>query len=118
MLDGDQQIGIRKSAADVDGAPLNPDDTIAYTVVIWNEVAISQTNVVITDYVPDFTTYVVGSVTTTKGTLSGPDPLLVDVGTLDVGERVTVTFQVTVDRSAAAQTIANRAWVGSDQQVP
>jgi uncharacterized repeat protein (TIGR01451 family) len=118
VLDGDQQIGIHKSAADVDGAPLNPDDTIAYTVVIWNEVAISQTNVVITDYVPDFTTYVVGSVTTTKGTPSGPDPLLVDVGTLDVGERVTVTFQVTVDGSATGQTITNQARVGSDQQVP
>jgi uncharacterized repeat protein (TIGR01451 family) len=118
VLDGDQQIGIRKLAADVDGAPLNPNDTISYTVVIWNEVAISQTNVVITDYVPDFTTYVAGSVTTTKGTPSGPDPLLVDVGTLDVSERVTVTFQVTVDGSATGQTITNRAWVGSDQQVP
>ena len=118
VLDGDQQIGIRKSAVDVDGAPLNPNDTISYTVVIWNEVAISQTNVVITDYVPDFATYVVGSVMATKGTPSGPDPLLVDVGTLDVGERVTVTFQVTVRGDATSQTIANRAWVGSDQQVP
>jgi uncharacterized repeat protein (TIGR01451 family) len=118
VLDGDQQIGIRKSAVDINGAPLNPNDTISYTVVIWNEVTIPQTNVVITDHVPDFTTYVAGSLTWTKGTLSGPDPLLVNVGTLDVGERITVTFQVRVDGAATAQTIANRAWVGSDQQIP
>jgi uncharacterized repeat protein (TIGR01451 family) len=103
---------------DINGAPLNPNDTISYTVVIWNEVTIPQTNVVITDHVPDFTTYVAGSLTWTKGTLSGPDPLLVNVGTLDVGERITVTFQVRVDGAATAQTIANRAWVGSDQQIP
>jgi uncharacterized repeat protein (TIGR01451 family) len=118
VLDDDQQIGIRKSAVDVNGAPLNPNDTISYTVIIWNEETIPQTNVVITDYVPAFTTYVAGSLTWTKGTLSGSDPLLVNVGTLDVGERITVTFQVTVDAVAIGQTIANQAWVGSDQQIP
>ncbi|MEE9616738.1 MAG: hypothetical protein V3T90_07010, partial [Anaerolineae bacterium] len=93
-------------------------DTIEYTVVIWNEVSISQTNVVITDCIPDFTAYVAGSVTTTKGTLFIPDPLLVDVGDLDVGEHVTVTFQVTVSQDATGKTIANQAFVGSDLQQP
>jgi len=118
VLEGDQQIGINKSARDVDGTPLNPSDTIEYTVVIWNEVSVTQTNVVVTDYIPDYTTYVDGSAAATKGTPSGPDPLLVDVGTLDVGERVTVTFQVTVNAGAIGQTITNQAWVSSDLQVP
>ena len=118
VRDGEQQIGINKFAEDLNGASLAPGDTIEYTVVIWNEVSISQTNTVITDYIPGFTTYVAGSVTSTKGTPSGPDPLLVDVGTLEVSERVTVTFQVTVDQDATGETIANQAFVGSDLQQP
>ncbi len=118
VLDGEQQIGINKFAEDLDGEPLVPGDTIEYTIIIWNEVSISQTNTVITDYIPGFTTYVSGTLTTTKGTLSGPDPLLVTVGTLEVGEYVTVTFQVTVDDNAGGEVVANQAFVGSDQQVP
>ncbi|MCP4542817.1 MAG: DUF11 domain-containing protein [Chloroflexi bacterium] len=118
VLDGEQQIGITKAAEDQNGDPLAPGDTIEYTVVIWNEVSISQTNTVITDYIPDFTTYVADSITSTKGLTSGPDPLLVTVGTLDVGEYVTVTFQVTVDTDAGGEKVANQAFAGSDQQVP
>ncbi len=73
---------------------------------------------VITDYIPAFTTYVLDSVTYTKGAPSGPDPLLVAVDTLLISERVTVTFQVTVNRDAAGQTITNQAFVGSDLQKP
>jgi uncharacterized repeat protein (TIGR01451 family) len=118
VLDGEQQIGINKFAEDLDGEPLVPGDTIKYTIIIWNEVSISQTNTVITDYIPDFTTYVAESVTSTQGTTAGPDPLLVDVGILDVGKYVTVTFQVTVDQDAGGEMVANQAFVSSDQQIP
>jgi uncharacterized repeat protein (TIGR01451 family) len=118
VLPGDQQIGIVKSATDANGSPLSVGDVISYTVIIWNEVDEAQDNVVVTDYVPDFTSYVSGSLTTTKGTPSRPDPLQVTMSTLAVGERVTATFQVKVKNGAEGQTITNQAWVASDQQDP
>jgi uncharacterized repeat protein (TIGR01451 family) len=118
VLPGVQQIGIRKQAVDLNGAPLAPGDVIEYTVVIWNEVGEVQTNVSITDYVPDFTAYVQGSLTASRGLPSGPDPLRVSIQYLYESDVVTVTFRVTVDANAAGQTIANQAFVDSDQQDP
>lgn len=118
VIPGSQQIGITKSAVDVDGAPLQAYDLIEYTIVAWNLVSVPQTNVVIADYIPDFTTYVPGSLTATMGTLSGPDPLNVSIAALGVGESVTVTFRVMVDAGVAGQRVANEASATSDQQVP
>ncbi len=90
-------------------------DVIDYTIVVWNKLNEVQTGIVITDYIPLYTTYVTGSLRTTQGSISGPDPLVIDVGPLPAGGYVTVTFQVTIQPNAAG-AIANRAIVGSDQQ--
>ena len=51
--------------------------------------------------------------------LSDPgDPLVVDIGTLNVGRRATLSFQVTVNKKAGGKTITNQAAAASDQQVP
>jgi len=95
---------------------LEPGDTIDYTIVVWNKLNMPQTNIAITDTIPLYTTYVTGSVRSNLGKIFGPDPLIVKVPVLDVGGRVTVTFQVRVNEDAIGQTITNRAEASSDQQ--
>jgi len=113
-----QGLDITKTAEDVNGSPLAPGDEILYTVVVVNLLDTPQTNVVITDSIPMYTTYVADSATTSQGTISGPNPLVVDVGTLEANASVTFTFRVGVNMDAGGQTVANEAKAGSDQQVP
>ena len=108
-------LGLTKFA-DVDDPELKPGDTIDYTIVVWNKLNTLQTNIVITDYVPMYTTYVTGSAQTNLGRLTGPDPLLVRVPILRAGGRITVTFQVAVTQEGQGQVIRNQAQAGSDQQ--
>ncbi len=118
VLPDEQHIGISKQAEDVNGPPLAPGDVIKYTISIWNESGMAQSEVSITDYVPDFTTYVPDSLAASDGLLSGPDPLLVNLYSLYDGDFITMAFQVTVDEDAVGQTIANQAFAESDQQDP
>ncbi len=107
-------LGVYKFVPNDTGA-FKPGETIDYTIIVWNRLDMIQTHVMITDYIPADTTFVPGSIHTTQGVAHDPDPLVVDVGNLEVGGRVTVTFQVTIDAGAQG-AIANRAVVSSDQQ--
>ncbi|MGD9100577.1 MAG: SdrD B-like domain-containing protein, partial [Anaerolineae bacterium] len=89
--------------------------TVDYTVVVWNRGTALQTNVVVTDFVPLYTNYVPNSARTSKGRVYGPDPLAIDIGLLQPGEYVTITFAVQVARGVRGQII-NVAWASSDQQ--
>ncbi|MFP4395893.1 MAG: pre-peptidase C-terminal domain-containing protein, partial [Anaerolineales bacterium] len=110
-------IGIDKWGEDVNGAPTLAGDIIEYTVVVWNKMNLSQTNVVLTDAIPMHTTYITNSARVNLGALSGPDPLVVRAPELDIGGRITLTFQVRMTRDARGQTILNYARVKSDQQI-
>ncbi len=111
-------LEMSKTAEDLNGEPLYPGETILYTVMVTNLLGIDQTNVVVTDAIPAFTTYVPGSAAVSQGSVSGPDPLVADFGTLVAGTMATVTFRVTVDTDAVSQTIENYAQASSDQQGP
>jgi uncharacterized repeat protein (TIGR01451 family) len=111
-----QILTIGKTAADLNGAPLNPGDEIKYTIVVRNQLAITHTGIVISDAIPAYTAYVTGSAATTSGTISGTDPLLVSVDLLAPGGVVTVTFRVAVLTGSLAHVIGNLAQVDSDQQ--
>jgi uncharacterized repeat protein (TIGR01451 family) len=112
----DQQVlDITKTGTEPENG-LQPGDIIDYTIVVWNKMNILQTNIVITDYIPIQINYVTNSAASTKGTITGPDPLVIDVGTLEARKGVTVTFQATVKENTIGQTILNQAWASSDQQ--
>jgi len=82
-------------------------DTLLYTVTIWNEGTLDATGVVFTDYPADhpYTDLVVGTVTTSRGTVAegntaGDTSIVVNVGTLLAGgppyDTVTITFQLRI----------------------
>ena len=88
---------------DLDGSgSLTPGDTLEYQVLVTNTGAGDALNVVLTDTPDANTSLVVGSVTTTQGTVttgntSGDTIVSVDVGTLSGGGgQVTITFVVQV----------------------
>ncbi|MCP4542662.1 MAG: DUF11 domain-containing protein [Chloroflexi bacterium] len=109
---------LTKTARDVNGGGLYVGDVIEYRVMVRNITATQQTNVVITDAIPANTTYVLGSASVTRGSVSGPDPLVADVGTLATGEYAILTFRVTVDAEAVGSTVGNSASADSDQSQP
>ncbi len=80
-----------------------------------------MTGVVFTDAVPALTTYVPGSLGTTKGRVddSRAPQLIVAVGDLAAGESVSISFRVTVaPGTASGSVISNQGSVDSDQTVP
>ncbi len=111
------ELSITKTAADLNGPPLYEGDAIAYTVVVSNPATVAHSGVTISDALPISTTYVAGSAAASRGTVSGPDPLVVDVGALAPGEVVTLTFKVTVDAGAAGRVVENEATARSDRAV-
>ncbi len=87
--------------ADGDGVP-SPGDTLEYTVTITNTGNIDLTGVTFSDTPDANTALVVGSVTTTQGTVTtgntaGDASVGVDVGTVAVGGTATITFRVMID---------------------
>ncbi len=94
-------------ANDADGnGQASPGDTLLYTVTVWNEGTADATGVVFTDAPDPNTTLVIGSVTTTKGSVTlgntpGDTWVQVNIGTLSAGgpasETVTISFQVTIN---------------------
>ncbi len=96
-----------KSAAlvgDVNGDGLyNPGDTIQYTITLTGCGNQDVSGVVFSNSAPLNTTFVVGSVTTTQGTITsgntaGDTSAGVNVGTIPGnGGTVTITFQVTIN---------------------
>ncbi|MBN1874131.1 MAG: DUF11 domain-containing protein [Anaerolineae bacterium] len=113
----DQEIlGLTKLADTGRKLALTPGDLITYTILVWNKMNMVQSNIVITDYIPLYTTYITGSAQTTKGTIVEPDPLVVKLNRLEVHDYVIVTFQVAVNADAQGHQIVNRAFVSSNER--
>jgi uncharacterized repeat protein (TIGR01451 family) len=100
---------------DLNGGQLVPGDEIRWTVTVKN-VGDELTNVVITDVVPKWTTYVAGSIEGSGADDSGSPTLSWSIGALGCGDRVTVSFRSRVDDGVAAGTlISNQASADSSQ---
>ena len=98
---------------------LDPGDTLEYTIVLDNSGVSQASNVVFTDAIPANTTYVAASLTTTQGAIVPGFPLQVNVGTMNAGATVTITFRVTVNALTPDGTvISNQGLVDSDETVP
>lgn len=108
---------ISKSA--VFSNPLQPGDTLTYTVVVSNDGRATATAAVISDSLPANTNFVSGSIRLDPpgaGVAGVAPPLLAGGLTISVGQRVTVTFAVTVSAAAVpGSTITNTAAVSSPQ---
>jgi uncharacterized repeat protein (TIGR01451 family) len=128
---------LTKTVVDDNGGTLDPGNTMTYTIAFSNTGEDTATLVVITDPIPTSTTFVAGSLKVLGVTMSdtagndlaefltGPNRVVFRVGmgasgtaggSLGPGQGTTVTFQVTVDASAAGRAITNTATVSSKAQ--
>jgi uncharacterized repeat protein (TIGR01451 family) len=109
-------LTITKTGRDVNGGRLLPGDQIEWVIVVKNTGLAETTNVVLTDDVPPETTYVRGSIKGRGADDSRVPHLKWRIGTLDVGEKVTVSFRSTVKSGLpGGTTIRNQAVVSADQ---
>jgi uncharacterized repeat protein (TIGR01451 family) len=99
----------------------SPGDTLLYTVVVTNEGEAAAHGVVLTDTPDANTELVVGSVTTSAGTVvsgntAGDTSVEVDIGTLAAGASVTITFEVVIDEDLppGVTEIVNQGLVAAD----
>ncbi len=88
---------------------VNPGDILTYTMVVTNTTTIDALNALFTDTPDANTTLIVGSVTTSQGTVTsgnnaGDTTIGVDFGTLPANGSATVTFQVQVNNPVPAGT--------------
>ncbi|UCE20210.1 MAG: T9SS type A sorting domain-containing protein [Gemmatimonadota bacterium] len=104
----------------------SPGDLILYSVVLYNFGNEPATGVVYTDTVDANTTLVtdgIGSVFTSQGTVtSGNSPgdviVGVSIGTIDPGEMVAITFQVTINDPVSASILVNQGYFTSNELPP
>ena len=113
-------------AVDADGnGGTSAGDTLAYSVVVSNSGNQPATGVVLADALDPRTTLVVGSVTTSAGSVAsgnaaGQKALRVEIGTIAPGASVTVGFRARLDATLPAGTtqIRNQAVVTSTGLAP
>ncbi|MEM7127859.1 MAG: choice-of-anchor E domain-containing protein [Chloroflexota bacterium] len=97
----------------------SPGDTVLYEIFVRNTGGLPATGVQLVDVVSIYTTIKPGQVVTSKGTVVegnqiGDTRVVVNIGTVDPGETVTVTIRVAVESLASCATsIVNQATVTS-----
>ncbi|MBN2027895.1 MAG: DUF11 domain-containing protein [Actinobacteria bacterium] len=105
-----------KAVQDLNGGDVVAGDILLWTITVENIGSIPTTNVVVYDDVPTNTTYVTGSITGQGADDSNPARMRWDVGSIDVGVTVTLTFQSRVNDGLPAGTeIRNQAVLEADQ---
>jgi uncharacterized repeat protein (TIGR01451 family) len=109
-------LTLLKTSQDINGGLLCPGEVLQYNLTLTNNtLSVAQTGVVISDTIPAHTAYVAGSAHASKGSLSGPDPLVFSFGGLAADEVVTASFEVRVDAKADGLILSNTARAGSAQ---
>lgn len=109
-----------KTVSDLNGGTVQPGDVLHYTITLHNTNG-SVSGVVFIDTIPEFTTYVPGSLSSTKGMVDDSEipTLFVNIGSMASDEMVTITFNVTVNGGTQNGTIiSNQGFVNSNQTVP
>jgi uncharacterized repeat protein (TIGR01451 family) len=95
------------------GGDVRPGQSLVYTLVGRNVGDAQATGVVISDTLPTGVDLV--SRTTSQGTFTSDSPLNVDVDTLNIGQAVTVTLQVTVMDEISGTQLNNWASIDSNE---
>ncbi len=102
------------STKTADKAYAAPGDAVTYTINVRNTGDNTAPAIIVTDATPIGATYVVGSASTSRGTIQGTDPLVVNLGDLEGGGQATITFQVNlVDLGQACWIVSNHAVLSS-----
>lgn len=87
-------------------------DTIEYLILVTNAGITAITNTILTDPVPEGTTFVPGSVTVSGNPVAGVQPASgINLGTIGAGATVPVAFQVAVNAIPGTELVSNRAYV-------
>jgi len=97
-----------KTVADDNGDELVAGETLTYTIVLTNTDDEIVRDVVFTDPIPTYTTYIPGSLQVDKAGATVDDtgdPLVVNVGDMAIDEVVTIAFQVRVSVSVSQGTV-------------
>ncbi|MCX8070846.1 MAG: isopeptide-forming domain-containing fimbrial protein [Candidatus Binatia bacterium] len=108
-----------KTVVDLNGVEVLPNDVLEYTVQLVNG-SESVDNVVFTDVLPPYVTYVPGTLTSSVGTATfSGGTITATIPNLLPAQVVTITFRVTVDPGTPKGTvISNQGLVDSDQTSP
>ena len=96
-----------------DSGDVGAGDTLGYAITVTSLGAEAASSVRILDLMPQGTTGLPGSVTTSLGLVIREDPLEVNVGDLGIGEQAVIEFQVIVDADLPPETLvlSNQAFV-------
>lgn len=105
-------VFISKGSNPVSGTVVRPNDIITYSMIITSTGQTTATNVLVSDAIPNGTTYVAGSAN--PAVTTGPDPLTWSIPALPVGQSRTFTFQVTVVTTPTDGFVTNQALVSAD----
>ena len=89
------RIEITKAAVDVNGAPLEPGDTLAYDITITNSGNMNAVGMVFTDTIPAHTTYLSVENLPAGAVLASTSPEL-RITNLDVSAGTSATFRLNV----------------------
>jgi uncharacterized repeat protein (TIGR01451 family) len=116
LEDQDTTLDITKSADPVSGSDVEPGDTITYTLNVDNTGSSQATGVTVTDVLDSNLNYVDGSCGgATCNYDTNTRTITWDVGTLDTGSDIDLTFETVVaDNVTAGTQIFNTATVTAD----
>jgi len=121
-LNSDKSVVLDADSNSSGGA--SPGETLNYTITVVNSGDAPATSVVVTDIPDPNGSLVVGSVTTdvgsvTTGNTGGDSTVAVNVGTLNNGSTVTITYQVVINNPLpiGVTELVNQAQITS-QEVP
>lgn len=110
-------LGLTKSVSDLNGDALAPGDTLRYTLVVSNTGSGSASDVVVSDPIPAYTSYLGNiSATTGSGAFDAIDNRVVfTIGTLASSASATLTFDVALASPlpSGSTTVANTASASS-----
>ncbi|MEU1970280.1 DUF5979 domain-containing protein [Microbacterium sp. NPDC019599] len=110
---------VHKTSDPPTGSSVEPGDTVTYTVTVDSTGTVPVHDIVVTDHLSQVLSYgVVGAITAPAGTTASVDQdasaLTWTVGTLAVGESVTLTYTVTIADDAWDATIHNVVTAAGD----
>ena len=100
-------------------AEVNPGEMLEYTIAIGNSGSSTANDVRLQDPIPANTSLVAGSVVASQGLVLSEDPMSVNIGSIEPGAWVTVTFRVVIFSALPTGTsVANTATVTLSGQDP
>ena len=101
---------VQAGGKDTNGGKLLPGDEVLWTITVKNVGSITLTDIIVTDMIPEWTSYVAGSIDGPGAGDGGYPTLTWVVDALEHGEKQTLTFRTRINDDVPAGTcITNQA---------